>query len=70
MKMNTCPFLEAKWQPHIRDIKYALGVFLHFGPFYNEKIGARSAPDMSAPIKTSQQGSLISGLTFYTLRIS
>lgn len=54
--MNTCPSPEAKRQPHIRDIKYALGVFYTLVSFIMRKLGLENTPNVSAPIKTSQQG--------------
>lgn len=54
--MNTCPSPEAKRQPHIRDIKYALGVFYTLVGFIMRKLGLENPPNVSAPIKTSQRG--------------
>ena len=55
MKMNTRPSPEAKTQPHIRDIQCALRVFYTSVSFIMRKLELESAPDMSAPIKTSLQ---------------
>ena len=54
--MNTCPSPEAKRQPHIRDIKYALGVPYTTVSFIMRKLELENAPEVSAPIKTSRQG--------------
>lgn len=54
--MNTCPSPEARRQPHIRDIKYALGVSYTTVSFIMRKLELENAPEVSAPIKTSQQG--------------
>lgn len=71
MKMNTCPSPEAKRQPHIRDIKYASGVFYTSVSFIMRKLDLENAPNVSTPIKTSLQGFYnIAPDFFYTVRIS
>lgn len=71
MKMNTCPSPEAKRRPHIRDIKCALGVFYTLVTFIMRKLELEKAPDICPlPLKALSRVFIISGPTFYTLRIS
>lgn len=65
MKMNTCPSPEATRQPHIRDIKCALGVFYTSVTFIMRKLELEKAPDiMSAPLKPLSGAFIISGRLF------
>lgn len=74
--MNTCPSPEAKGSPILEILNMHWGVCFFFFFFYTSvsfimrKLDLENAPNVSAPIKTSQRVFAISHPTLYTLRIS